>query len=30
MPGDPVFVTWKTVRSAPQVVAVEFLPRNHK
>jgi hypothetical protein len=27
MPGDPVFVTWKTVRSAPQVVAVEFLPR---
>ena len=27
MPGDPVFVTWKTVRSAPQVIAVEFLPR---
>jgi hypothetical protein len=27
MPGDPVFLTWKTVRNAPQVVAVEFLPR---
>jgi hypothetical protein len=27
MPGDPVFVTWKSVRSVPQVVAVEFLPR---
>ena len=27
MPGDPVFLTWKTVKNAPQVVAVEFLPR---
>jgi hypothetical protein len=27
MAGDPVFLTWKTVRGAPQVVAVEFLPR---
>jgi hypothetical protein len=26
-PGDPVFLTWKTVGRAPQVVAVEFLPR---
>ena len=27
MAGDPVFLTWKTVRNAPQVVAVEFLPK---
>jgi hypothetical protein len=27
MPGDPVFLTWKTVGGAPRVVAVEFLPR---
>ena len=27
MPGDPVFLTWKTVGTAPRVVAVEFLPR---
>ncbi|HEX9365679.1 MAG TPA: hypothetical protein VF921_03575 [Vicinamibacterales bacterium] len=27
MPGDPVFLTWKTVGSAPRVIAVEFLPR---
>lgn len=27
MPGDPVFLTWKTVRRSPQVAAVEFLPR---
>jgi len=27
MQGDPVFLTWKTVGKAPQVVAVEFLPR---
>ena len=27
MPGDPVFVTWKTNGTAPLVVAVEFLPR---
>jgi hypothetical protein len=25
--GDPVLVTWKTVKNLPQVVAVEFLPR---
>jgi len=27
MPGDPVFLTWKTVGKAPQVVAIEFLER---
>lgn len=27
MAGDPVFLTWKTVGTAPRVVAVEFLPR---
>jgi hypothetical protein len=27
MSGDPVFLTWKTVATAPRVVAVEFLPR---
>ena len=26
-PADPVLLTWKTVASAPRVVAVEFLPR---
>ncbi len=26
-PGDPVFLTWKTVGKAQQAVAVEFLPR---
>jgi hypothetical protein len=26
-PGDPVLVTWKTVKNVPHVVAVEFLPR---
>jgi hypothetical protein len=26
MGGDPVFLTWKTVGTAPRVVAVEFLP----
>jgi hypothetical protein len=25
--GDPVFLTWKKAGAAPQVVAVEFLPR---
>jgi hypothetical protein len=27
MGGDPVYLTWKTVGTAPTVVAVEFLPR---
>lgn len=27
LPGDPVYLTWKTVGGAPRVVAVEFLPR---
>ncbi len=27
MPGDPVFLTWKTVGRVQQAVAVEFLPR---
>lgn len=27
MPGDPVLLTWKTVGTAPRVVAVEFLSR---
>jgi hypothetical protein len=26
-PGDPVYLTWKTVGKAPRVVAIEFLPR---
>jgi len=26
-PGDPVYLTWKTVGEAPRVVAIEFLPR---
>jgi hypothetical protein len=28
MPGDPVFLTWKTAGGAPRVIAVEFLPKN--
>lgn len=27
MPGDPVYLTWKTVGGAPRVIAVEFLPK---
>lgn len=27
MPGDPVFLTWKTLGRVQQAVAVEFLPR---
>jgi hypothetical protein len=27
MPGDPVYLTWKTENGAPRVVAVEFLPK---
>lgn len=27
MAGDPVFLTWKTLGTAPRVVAMEFLPR---
>jgi hypothetical protein len=27
MPGDPVYLTWKTVGGAARVIAVEFLPR---
>ena len=27
MPGDPVYLTWKTVAGAPRVIAVEFLPK---
>jgi hypothetical protein len=27
MGGDPVYLTWKTVGTAPTAVAVEFLPR---
>jgi hypothetical protein len=26
MPGDPVFLTWKTAGGSPRVIAVEFLP----
>jgi hypothetical protein len=25
--GDPVYLTWRTAGKAPEVVAVEFLPR---
>ena len=28
MPGDPVYLTWKTVGGAPRVIAVEFLPKH--
>ena len=28
MPGDPVYLTWKTVGGAPRVIAVEFLPKS--
>jgi hypothetical protein len=27
MPGDRVYLTWKTAGGAPRVVAVEFLPK---
>jgi hypothetical protein len=27
MPGDPVYLTWKTVDGGPRVIAVEFLPK---
>ena len=27
MPGDPVFLTWKTESAVSRAVAVEFLPR---
>lgn len=27
MPGDPVYLTWKTVGNTSRVVAVEFLPK---
>jgi hypothetical protein len=27
MPGDPVYLTWKTVGGAVRVIAVEFLPK---
>jgi hypothetical protein len=26
-PGDPVYLTWKSVGKTPRVVAIEFLPR---
>jgi len=29
-PGDPVLLTWKTVKNLPHVVAVEFLPRKRE
>jgi hypothetical protein len=27
MPGDPVYLTWKTVGGVARVIAVEFLPK---
>jgi len=27
MPGDRVYLTWKTVSGAPRAIAVEFLPK---
>lgn len=27
MPGDPVYLTWKTAGNAPSVIAVEFLSK---